>query len=303
MSSLDNFQSLHYYREIMNQARDIILITHTDGTIIDANAAAIKCYGYSLPEFKTLTLETLQAPASWQKTGAKSLIETSHCRKDGSIFPAEVSAYRLNIASGHVIINIIRDITEYSQIRESLYRELESIKHAQKELLAKNMTLEKLASTDKLTGLWNRRYLENAALCETQRASRYNLTLSLILFDIDYFKHYNDSFGHQIGDNLLIMVSNLIAQELRTNDIFARWGGDEFIILLPNTDALAAWQTAEKIRSITETYKAPPVDSVTLSMGVAEYITNETVSEWINRADDALYLAKRDGRNAVKTAV
>jgi diguanylate cyclase (GGDEF)-like protein/PAS domain S-box-containing protein len=301
MSRLSKIQSLDYYREIVNQTRDIILITRTDGTIIDANDAAIKGYGYTLMELIALSIEDLRAPNTLSRPLSENLVETSHRRKDGSIFPVEASTYHLN--TRNLIIHMIRDISEHCQSRELLYREIENIKHNQKELLEQNMTLEKLAYTDKLTGLVNRRYFENAALSEIERANRYKLTLSLILFDIDYFKQLNDSFGHQTGDDLLLMVAKLILKELRTNDIFARWGGDEFIILLPNTNTLAALQTAEKIRSIIGTYKTPPVDTITLSMGVAEYITNETISAWIKRADDALYLAKKSGRNAVKTAV
>lgn len=296
---MDMVHSLHYYREIMNQTRDIILIIQEDGTIIDANNAALKAYGYTLPELKTLTIENLSAPHAIAKLTAEGLLETKHARKNSSSFPVEVDAHPL--ATGHLLVNI-RDITAHSQIRESLCRELESIKYSQQELLARNITLERLASTDKLTGLWNRRYFENAALYEIERACRYTLALSLILFDIDYFKHLNDNFGHQTGDELLIMVARLISAELRTNDVFARWGGDEFVIMLPNTDASAAEQTAEKIRSIIENCKASPAGMVTLSIGVAEYRINEALSTFIKRADDALYLAKKSGRNAVNTA-
>ncbi|MCE5287546.1 MAG: sensor domain-containing diguanylate cyclase [Pelosinus sp.] len=308
---MEKSQSLHYYREIMNHSRDIILILRTDGTIIDANDTAVKSYGYSLPELKALTFEDLRAPAarplaalqSHTAISTKIFSETNHRRKDGSIFPVEVTSHRLIFAVENLFINIIRDITEHIQIRKSLCQELENIKKIQQELLIKNLTLERLASTDRLTGLGNRRHFETIMLGELERTNRYHLPLSLILLDIDYFKHFNDNYGHQTGDDILIIVTSLIQEQLRTSDVFARWGGDEFIILLPNTNTQAALQTAEKIRGIIEACKVSPAEAVTLSLGVAEYIENEMISAWIKRADTALYLAKKSGRNSVKTAV
>jgi diguanylate cyclase (GGDEF)-like protein/PAS domain S-box-containing protein len=294
MSGLNRYQSLPCNR-------DIILILHRDGSIMDANDTAIAAYGYSLPELKALTIDNLTADRheaqAWYNT--ETTYKTSHRRKNGSIFEVEISSHYLNTTPA-LIITIIRDITPKRQLEVSLQQELATMKHTQKELLARNFTLKKLASTDNLTGLWNRLHFHNTALCELERAKRYHLPLSLILFDIDYFKHFNDSYGHQTGDDILITIAKLIQEQLRTNDTFARFGGDEFIILLPNTAAAAALQTAEKIRGIIESCKASPAEKITLSMGVAEYIADETIADWIKRADDALYLAKRSGRNCVK---
>jgi len=160
--------------------------------------------------------------------------------------------------------------------------------------------LEHLTITDALTGIGNRRYFQTKIEEECARASRYNNTLSLIVFDIDHFKDVNDEYGHSVGDEVLKEYTKLIASHLRENDIFCRIGGEEFIVLLLHVDAKGALKIAEKLRE--EIQKSQKVVPITMSFGVSEYIYAESEESLFKRADKALYKAKELGRNRVELA-
>jgi diguanylate cyclase (GGDEF)-like protein len=164
-----------------------------------------------------------------------------------------------------------------------------------------------LSLTDQLTQLANRRRFDLMLDFEFQVATRYQRSLSLIMGDIDNFKRYNDTYGHPAGDELLRKLSHLIQASVRKVDLVVRFGGEEFVILLPNTDAAGAEQVAEKIRKVIETEEFYPIPGkqvtpITISFGIAAYPTHaESKEELLDHADDALYSAKHAGRNRTKT--
>jgi len=162
-----------------------------------------------------------------------------------------------------------------------------------------NIKLKKHANYDALTQIRNRRCLSEFLDIEIKRSKRYQHPFSLIFMDIDHFKRINDSYGHSIGDKVLINISNITSDLLRNIDIFGRWGGEEFLIILPETTLSAATYTAERIRSTIEQHPFENIDSVTLSLGVIESQLNETIDSLIVRADQLLYKAKSNGRNCV----
>ena len=162
--------------------------------------------------------------------------------------------------------------------------------------------LDLLASTDKLTGSWNRRRLEETVKNEMDRLKRYDHPLCLMVFDIDYFKKINDRFGHGVGDLVLIELAALIRESLRTSDSLTRWGGEEFVVLCPNTTLSTAALLAERLRNKIAGERFPEVERVTVSVGVAECISGETFEQWFKRADEALYRAKSGGRNQMQIA-
>ena len=190
-------------------------------------------------------------------------------------------------AEGHSkVVFIATDITQ----RIQLYQEV-----------------QRLANQDPLTACFNRRHFMTLAEQELQRAIRYQHTLSLVMLDIDEFKIFNDLYGHQIGDQILCELVNLCQKKLRSIDILGRYGGEEFIILLPETVASGGLQVAERLRESIEkmervsiTKKSP----LTVSMGVASLNSNndpaQTLDMLIKRADQALYAAKSAGRNSVR---
>lgn len=160
-----------------------------------------------------------------------------------------------------------------------------------------------MATTDALTGLLNRRAFLESTNREVARAKRYNEHLSVILLDVDHFKHINDKRGHAAGDMVLSAVGKLLNKSLRTCDIVARWGGEEFVLVLPSTSLAGAEEVAERVRS--QLASAVITDGngdavpVTASFGVAAYGGAETLEQVIDRADRAMYLAKSGGRNRV----
>ena len=130
-------------------------------------------------------------------------------------------------------------------------------------------------------------------------ANRYGAPLSIAYFDLDHFKNVNDKFGHSYGDAVLREIAQVVGSYLRSSDILARWGGEEFMILMPATRLLDAVTVAEKTRVVIETIDHPNVGHVTASFGVAEYFPDEYVGSWFKRVDKALYQSKEEGRNRV----
>lgn len=159
--------------------------------------------------------------------------------------------------------------------------------------------IEKISMTDNLTGLYNRHKLKEVLSSEMERSQRYQNHFSIILLDVDFFKKINDNYGHQVGDEVLIDLANILKINSRKNDCISRWGGEEFLIVACETDLENAGMLAEKLRIKIENYLFPTVGKVTMSCGVAEYSNGETISKLVSRADDFLYKAKKLGRNKV----
>ena len=181
---------------------------------------------------------------------------------------------------------------EFNDMVTLLSNEIRSLRDTQREL-------EQLVATDRLTGVGNRRQFEQQADAEVARAHRYGVPTSMILFDVDHFKKINDRFGHQIGDAVLVTLTRRVAHRLRDTDCIARWGGEEFAVLTPCTPISGAENLAEKIRNIVAEEAFDVVGRVTISLGVAQLLPEESATRWIARADESLYEAKRSGRNRV----
>lgn len=156
---------------------------------------------------------------------------------------------------------------------------------------------------DALTGLWNRRQFDLVANQELERARRYGEPVSLLILDVDHFKAINDTRGHQVGDAVLIEIAALLRCGTRASDCVARWGGEEFAILMPETGGAEAAIAADKIRATVELNLFACAMPVTVSVGIAPFRSaNETLDDLIRRADDALYRAKSGGRNRIDLA-
>ncbi|HUQ25840.1 MAG TPA: GGDEF domain-containing protein [Burkholderiales bacterium] len=158
-----------------------------------------------------------------------------------------------------------------------------------------------LAIRDELTGVYNRRYLMEALAREQSRAERLGTPFAVCLIDIDHFKSINDGFGHAAGDSVLKEFARLIPSELRGVDVHGRFGGEEFLIVLPGTDRAGAQVCAERVRAKTEATAFAGVARVTVTIGVSIYAGKEPVSSLLARADKALYQGKNSGRNRVVT--
>jgi len=176
----------------------------------------------------------------------------------------------------------------------------EKVKEKTKILLESNEKLTLLASKDALTNIYNRRMLNEYILQETKKSKRHKIDLSLILLDIDHFKDINDKYGHKIGDEVLIEISSLLSRNIRQSDIFGRWGGEEFIILLPQTNIKNAYEVAESLRKKIEKHYFDKVGKTTISLGVSMYDPKDDILDFIENADSAMYKAKYNGRNKVE---
>lgn len=160
-----------------------------------------------------------------------------------------------------------------------------------------------LATTDSLTGIANRREFARILAGEADRARRYGSPLSLTMYDLDHFKQVNDTFGHDVGDYVLQAVTRLVKERIRNVDVMARWGGEEFMVLMPQSDLAAARRAADKLRLAIAGYQFDKVGSITVSFGVTEFVPQDDSNSLLKRVDDALYQAKERGRNCVETLV
>lgn len=168
------------------------------------------------------------------------------------------------------------------------------------ELKKANEELQRLVITDDSTGAYNKRYFLEKINEEINNYNRSKSKFSLIMFDIDKFKQVNDNFGHSMGDVILKRIVEISQENIRKDDIFCRWGGEEFFIVLPNTEKENAIVLAEKLRSNFSNYNFPKVGKVTASFGVACYGEDDVMDKIIKRADDLMYKAKSEGRNCVR---
>jgi diguanylate cyclase (GGDEF)-like protein len=205
------------------------------------------------------------------------------------------TALQAEIAERRLAAQALRKSEErYRDLNSALERKVEErtveLRHA-------NAELQRLATTDSLTGAWNRLYFEQSATFEIARSHRYGDPLSMLLFDLDLFKAVNDVYGHPVGDKVLIELVERVRRQLRATDVLVRWGGEEFVVLLPHCAAEQAMTLAEKVRLLIATEPFPTVGRLTASFGVAEFSTQDTLDSWLKRVDAALYSAKAGGRN------
>lgn len=160
--------------------------------------------------------------------------------------------------------------------------------------------LLKMATTDALTGIGNRRLFEEAFHAHQKLSGHYSITMFLLMLDIDGFKHINDVYGHNVGDTVLRQLTELISHSIRKSDIFVRWGGEEFAILMHASDTARATDVAEQLRRKIELYRFETILHLTCSFGVTPILPGETLEAVFERADKALYRAKNDGKNSVR---
>lgn len=206
-------------------------------------------------------------------------------RADGTEFPVEVTISKIRVGNETEMTAVVRDISERARLIEELSR---------------------AATHDALTGIHNRRFAETSLRTEIGRCLRFGHTMSIVLFDLDSFKAINDNYGHACGDRVLQAVADRVSRTVREIDVFCRWGGEEFLVVLPGTNRECAATWAERARAIIAAEPvagcAEPI-ATSASFGVAAFDPDHPEPrELIERADQALYRAKQSGRNQVMTA-
>jgi len=302
------------YRRLFETAQDGILILDAEsGQVLDVNPFLLKLLGYShemlvgreLWEFG-LFKDIIASREAFLELQAKKYIryenlplETSDGRRANVEFISNV------YLEGHtkVIQCNIRDITERKQAETQLDDANQKLEEELSQITALQENLRELSIHDSLTGLYNRRYLDETTERELSRAKRENYPVSVMMIDIDHFKDFNDSYGHKAGDAVLIAFSSLLQANIRQGDIACRYGGDEFVLILPGAQLQDAENRAEKIRKQLNSLsvKHETVDLIVkISLGLAIYPWHgSTVDEIIRAADTALYEAKQSGRDRV----
>ncbi len=308
-------ENLRLQSAALEAAANAIAITDKHGIIRWVNLAWVKLTGYTKeeavgqnPRIIKSGLHTVHFYKNlWDKILAGHVWhgEMTNRRKDGSLYHEEQTITPVLDGDGNVthFIAIKLDITRRKQAETELKRAREELEKANHELQSAFKQQQRLARTDPLTGVHNRRYLFELAVHEFDLARRYRRPLSIIMFDLDHFKQINDTFGHAMGDQMLERVAAIARSQLRDVDLIGRYGGEEFMIVLSMTEAKQAALQAERIHKEIrmlrlETEKG--IASVTLSAGIAEMIhdpKDASVDDIIRRADEALYAAKRAGRN------
>lgn len=199
--------------------------------------------------------------------------------------------------NGEYIYSSGRDITEAKEIEQALSQKNKKLKDLTKKLEEKNSLLSTLAITDELTGLYNRHYLDQRIEDEMKLADMGSQSISMAILDIDHFKRVNDTWGHPVGDEVLKELAKVVKDEIHSTDYLVRIGGEEFTLIMPDTNEHQAFELVEKIRRKIERYVFRKVGHITVSFGVAEKVLCELFYSWYDRVDQALYMAKQNGRN------
>lgn len=309
--------------QLLNQAiaasHNGIVITDAllpNNPIIYVNRGFERMTGYSAAEVIGSNCRFLQGSDQDQpgieemrqaiREGRECCVTVRNYRKDGTIFWNEVSISPILDSIGKLthFIEVQTDVTERKRAEEDRQRYQSSLRQMNRELYQLNQVLHRLANSDGLTGVANRRCFDEHLEQEWRRMARDKAPLSLILADIDYFKLYNDTYGHLQGDDCLKTVAKVISQIVhRPADLVARCGGEEFAVILPNTPIVGAMQVAlaieKEVQNLQIAHKSSSVSPyITISLGVATKIPTERVSpkDLIAEADKALYLAKEQGR-------
>lgn len=279
---------------VVEQLSDGVVVLDNNGMIIDINPSALTIFGTnrakisnkSITRFvKTVPLETLLAKG-------RQNLEVS---KDGHYYEISVSSLDASSPQADVVL-VFRDVT--------------ARRKAEQDLRAAQDELVRLAHTDYLTGLHNRRFFMQRLQEECERVRRHGSNLSVLLFDLDHFKQVNDTYGHDLGDRVLKRVADVSVSIKRITDVAARIGGEEFALLLPETDQRGAVQLAQRLRESVAEMRIKELESadqlvprrstVTTSVGVATVgARSHDIDNVLNYADEALYKAKSSGRNAV----
>ena len=269
-----------------------LMIVNKDRVMVRLNQKFAELFGYNKDELlgrQTVMLTPTEKmfheyAEYFKKTKRKTNIgrEFQYKRKDGSLFWIKLEGNPIYEKDDEILILwTFMDVT-----KEVMYRE----------------ELEHLASVDPMTKLYNRRYFYDVAKHIIDVAKREKTDISLAMIDIDFFKKINDQYGHQVGDKVIIKLSNLLLEKTRQSDIVCRFGGEEFLLLLPNTNKDGAFNLAEQIRQNVfdmQINLEGKKFGFTVSIGISQVDLNKDLDYTINLADKALYSAKNMGRNIV----
>jgi diguanylate cyclase (GGDEF)-like protein/PAS domain S-box-containing protein len=306
----------HRYRALFEQSHDAVFILDMQGKHLEVNQRAADLTGYSVEELIKLSALDISAQKKeskhilerLQKGEIIPLYERDFIKKNGETVTVEINAELVCDDNGVPIHiqSVARDISERKQNEIILQEANQKLRNQLVEIEMLHAQLREQATRDSLTGLFNRRYLEETLVREFQRAEREKSTVCLIMIDIDGFKAFNDTYGHDAGDLLLKRLGEILLSEVRGSDISCRFGGEEFLIVLPGTQLEKGHERAEHLRT---GFLALDIEHLgvklkaTLSIGVAVYPRHgDSWEKVLHAADQAMYAAKLARRNCTRTA-
>ncbi len=277
----------------VEQSPAIVMITDPDANIEYVNPKFTELTGYTFESVKGKNPRILKSGHTtnedyknlWETitSGGEWRGEFLNKKKSGELYweSAHISSIKDHNGKTTHYLAVKEDITERKSLEEELKR---------------------LATTDQLTLAYNRVKFDEIMEREMENVKRYGRPMSVVMFDIDYFKNVNDKYGHAAGDYVLKTIADIVRINNRKTDYLVRWGGEEFIVIAPEADIKMALKAAERIRSAIESYEFKDVGTVTVSIGVTRFIEKDSAGSVVDRADQALYRAKKSGRNRVETA-
>jgi diguanylate cyclase (GGDEF)-like protein/PAS domain S-box-containing protein len=286
-----SYQRTKSFREIIdNSLNEIYLFRPDDLRFVYINRGAARNTGYTHETIQQICLTQIEPDRSEREfrrmveplvKGEEEMLvfEGVHRRRDGSQYDVEVRMQFMEFEGKPCFVAVANDITVRNRALE------------EKEVYCN------MAQHDHLTNIYNRKHFDEMLHMELSRFKRYGEKGSLVMFDIDHFKKVNDTFGHDLGDEVLKTVTRLVQDTLRESDVFARWGGEEFVLLLPHTDFHGACDKAEALREYISESAIETVGRITCSFGVVDLREGESQESLFRRLDRALYQAKREGRN------
>ena len=299
-------------RVALESASEAIIITDAEGAIEWANPAFTTLTGYELEEALGCNPRILRSgvmdhafyKGMWNtiRDGQKWSGELWNLNKDGDLYSEEMHIAPVRAMDGRIsnFVAVKHDITERKQVEAQAERAKQGLVSLNNQLKQANESILRISQTDGLTGLANRRTMDERMLHEMARAERLGCGFSVILGDLDHFKSINDEFGHLVGDGVLIATATVLASEARPYDLPARFGGEEFMVLLPESTLADAMTIAQRIRSAVGGIEVPGVTRrIAMSLGISTWEHGDTAGTLTGRADAALYQAKRTGRNKV----
>lgn len=288
------------YKRLFESAKEGILILSCDtGIIVDVNPFLIELLGYSREQLIGMTL--------WQLGPFKDIIPNRN--KFLELQQQEYIRYEnlpLETIDGRLInVEFVSNVyaVEHTKVIQCNVRDITERKKAEEALRESEQKYRELSIIDDLTQLYNSRHFYSQLKKETERSTRYEHPLTLLMLDLDKFKEFNDARGHVEGDNLLSRLGQILKRCLRKTDSSYRYGGEEFTIISPMTTSEEAVVIAKRIQAELREEAFPPVsgqkDYMTVSIGLAQYKTKEEIKEFVQRADQFMYQAKKSGRDRI----
>lgn len=294
---------------LIDQSPALIAVVSRKGAYLFVNAQFASAIGLPVHDLlgrheddvlRTLDgAELLRVDALATRAGPANFFEEGRIRGRRRRFMTV--RYPLRNSDGEAIATCLTatEVVASEPCDDDMRASLATVEERNSELQRALEQMERLAYTDRLTGAWNRRHLEDSALIEMSRAERHGFPVSLLIIDVDHFKALNDSHGHAVGDRVLVDLVCCIRGGIRRADTVTRWGGEEFVVLAPDTPLHEAEGLARKIRDHVAAATFGETLTVTVSIGVAEYKCGAGFESWFADADRALYKAKSGGRNSV----